>query len=79
MAWQAHLYGEATNGLRDVCAELQLPLNVFVWQSSMARAGFQKDALYLVRPDGYVALADPAADPGRLREYFNERGLRIRT
>jgi hypothetical protein len=31
-------------------------------------------ALYLVRPDGYVALADPRADPARLRQYFDERG-----
>ena len=31
-------------------------------------------ALYLVRPDGYVALADPNAEPERLRHYFDERG-----
>jgi hypothetical protein len=29
-----------------------------------------------VRPDGYVALADPRADPQRLRQYFAERGGR---
>ena len=32
-------------------------------------------ALYLIRPDGYVALADPAGDPGRLGRYFKERDL----
>jgi hypothetical protein len=40
----------------------------------MQSVGLQEDALYLVRPDGYVALADPNADPARLRRYFAERG-----
>jgi hypothetical protein len=41
----------------------------------MRRAGLQSGALYLLRPDGYVALADPTADPERLRQYFAEREL----
>jgi hypothetical protein len=36
----------------------------------MARAGLQKGALYLIRPDGYIGLADSAGDPQRLRDYF---------
>jgi hypothetical protein len=36
----------------------------------MKRAGFREDAAYLIRPDGYVALAGVAADAARLREYF---------
>jgi hypothetical protein len=35
----------------------------------MRRAGLLRSALYLVRPDGYVALADPHADAERLRRY----------
>ena len=42
----------------------------------MRRVGLQEGALYLVRPDGYVALADPGADPQRLRRYLSERGVR---
>jgi hypothetical protein len=42
----------------------------------MRHAGLQQGALYLVRPDGYVALADPSANPERLRQYFTERGLK---
>jgi len=42
----------------------------------MRRAGLQNGAMYLVRPDGYVALADPGADPEQLRQYFANRGWR---
>lgn len=76
LKWQVHVYGEAQRRLSEACAELRLPLHAFAWQPGMRRAGFENAALYLVRPDGYVALADPGADPARLRQYFVERGWR---
>jgi 2-polyprenyl-6-methoxyphenol hydroxylase-like FAD-dependent oxidoreductase len=69
LTWQVHVYGEPRTGLAEVCAELGLPLHVFAWQAGMRRAGLVRTALYLIRPDGYVALADPAANPERLRTY----------
>lgn len=74
LKWQVHLYGEARRGVAEACTELGLPLHLFAWQSGMRRAGLKRAALYLIRPDGYVALADPQADPERLRRYFAERG-----
>jgi 2-polyprenyl-6-methoxyphenol hydroxylase-like FAD-dependent oxidoreductase len=73
LTWQVHVYGEPRRGLAEVCAELQLPLHRFAWQSEMRRAGLLRAALYLVRPDGYIALAAPDADPERLRAYFVAR------
>jgi hypothetical protein len=73
--WQVHVYGEAGSGLREACAEARIPLHVFAWQPRMQHAGLQSGAVYLVRPDGYVALADPRADPEALRRYFRERGV----
>jgi hypothetical protein len=70
VAWQVHVYGEAQRALSDACAELRVPLHVFAWKTQMGRAGLQKDALYLVRPDGYVGLAGAAADAEGLRRYF---------
>jgi FAD binding domain len=67
LTWQVHVYGQPRSGLAGVCAELQLPLHLFAWQQGMRRAGLLRSALYLVRPDGYVALADPRGDPERLR------------
>lgn len=74
LAWQVHVYGEPRAGLADACAERQLPLHLFAWRPGMRRAGLRRAGLYLVRPDGYVALAAPYADPEPLCAYFEERG-----
>jgi 2-polyprenyl-6-methoxyphenol hydroxylase-like FAD-dependent oxidoreductase len=74
LTWQVHVYGKPRDGLAEVCAKLQLPLHVFSWQQGMRRVGLLRAALYLIRPDGYVALATPHADPERLRRYFDKRG-----
>ncbi len=69
LSWQVHAYGERRSDLADVCAELKLPLHRFAWEPEMQRAGLRRGAIYLIRPDGYVGLADPSADPERLRRY----------
>ena len=74
LGWQVHVYGEPQSGLAEACGELQVPLHVFSWQERMRRAGLLRDALYLVRPDGYVALADPHAEATRLGAYFGAGG-----
>jgi hypothetical protein len=73
LRWQVHVYGELQSGLSEACVELRLSLHVFAWQPGMQRAGLQKGGLYLVRPDGYIALANPGADPQRLRQYFQQK------
>ena len=35
----------------------------------------QRHAIYLVRPDGYVALADPAGSTTRLESYLDARKI----
>jgi 2-polyprenyl-6-methoxyphenol hydroxylase-like FAD-dependent oxidoreductase len=70
LMWQVHVYGEPRRGITDLCAELHLPLHLFSWQPAMRAVGLLRSALYLIRPDGYVALADPHADPKRLRDYL---------
>jgi hypothetical protein len=72
LQWQVHVYGEPPEGVAEACAELKLPLHVFGWKPQMRRAGLRRAALYLVRPDGYIALADPLAQPQRLRDYFED-------
>jgi hypothetical protein len=76
--WQVHVYGRSSQDLRALCAERHLALREFGWQPAMERAGFQRDALYLVRPDGYVALAAPAPSASALEAYLDARGIRFR-
>ena len=78
MAWQAHIYGEPRVNARSTCAELQLPLHIFPWTPEAKSAGLLRSAFYLVRPDGYVALADSDGLANGLRSYFTRRGLTLR-
>jgi hypothetical protein len=71
LKWQVHVYGALPVGVAEACAELGIPLHAFPWQAAARRAGLLRDALYLVRPDGYVAIADASADSTRLRVYFS--------
>jgi 2-polyprenyl-6-methoxyphenol hydroxylase-like FAD-dependent oxidoreductase len=75
LAWQAHVYGEVHAGATAACHELDIPLHAFPWSAEAARAGLERSALYLVRPDGYVALADRDGDARALRAYLAEREL----
>jgi hypothetical protein len=73
--WQVHVYGECAQGIRDVCGERKLPLHLFAWRPEMRRTGLKRGAVYLVRPDGYVALADPKGSPTALSSYLDARKL----
>jgi 2-polyprenyl-6-methoxyphenol hydroxylase-like FAD-dependent oxidoreductase len=79
IAWQVHVYGSASERLRQCCAAQGLPLQLFPWSAAHAAAGLERDALYLLRPDTYVALADRSAEPAALTRYFSDRGLRPHT
>ena len=73
--WQVHVYGEVPTGIRALCELRRLPLHAFDWRPDIRKAGLKKGAVYLLRPDGYVALADPVGDPVRLTRYLDEREL----
>jgi 2-polyprenyl-6-methoxyphenol hydroxylase-like FAD-dependent oxidoreductase len=77
LAWQVHVYGPPSPGLIEACGALELPIHVFGWRRAMRRAGLKRGALYLVRPDGHVGLADADCDPAHLRRYLADRGLEV--
>src|SRR6266481_1233373 len=76
MDWQVHVYGAANPGLSTWCAEHDLPLHVFGWRNEYQAAGLARDALYLFRPDSYVALADPKGTANALDRYFADHRIR---
>jgi 2-polyprenyl-6-methoxyphenol hydroxylase-like FAD-dependent oxidoreductase len=75
IAWHVHVYGTPRPELNAWCATHGLKLVNFPWREEYATAGMARNALYLVRPDTYVALADPAGSPEALERYFSGRGI----
>jgi 2-polyprenyl-6-methoxyphenol hydroxylase-like FAD-dependent oxidoreductase len=73
--WQVHVYGDAAPEIRAVCAGRKLPLHVFPWRAEIGRTGLRRNAVYLVRPDGYIALADSAASATAITSYLDARKL----
>ena len=76
--WQVHVHGDVRPGLATACAERGLAVHRWPWSRAAGAVGLRRDAAYLVRPDGDVALADPDQDPGRLRRHLDRLGLRPR-
>jgi hypothetical protein len=77
--WQVHVYGDATPALRTLCERRVLALHVFPWRTGMAHAGLRRDAAYLVRPDGYVAVADPKGGEAAIASYLDARKITAKT
>ena len=69
--WQVHVYGATRPGLAELCDRRGIALHEFGWDEEAQAAGFGRDALYLVRPDGYIAWADATALPARLAAYLD--------
>jgi hypothetical protein len=78
IAWQAHVYGAASDALQRWCATRAVPLHVFPWSSACEKAGLKRDAAYLIRPDAYIAIADAAGDGRALDDYFASHRIETR-
>ena len=75
MAWQVHVYGDAQDGLKQWCDDRGILLHVYRWEDAMGEAGLKKDALYLIRPDTYVALAESAQDTAHVESFLRQAHL----
>ena len=79
MDWQVQVYGAASAGLTAWCAARNVPLHQFNWRPQHEAAGLARDALYLLRPDSYVALADGDGTTAALNRYFEKCSIRLQT
>ena len=75
LAWQVHIYGTAPAALREFATGVNLPLHQWPWTPAARRAGLERDALYLVRPDGHVGFARRGPDVEGLRAYLGRLGV----
>jgi len=75
--WQLHVYGSLGRDLSAAARELNLATHSFAWSERAHDAGFQRDAAYLVRPDGYVATALSDQSASALKELVNRFEIRF--
>jgi len=75
MDWQIHVYGDAAPGLRALAEGRKMPLHVFPWDANMRRTGLRRNAAYLIRPDGYIGLADSGGSASAINAYLSEKNL----
>ena len=74
--WQIHIYGTAPDHVRDAARTHEIGLHVFPWSDAAKAKGLARDALYLLRPDGHVALAQISPDRAALESYLAHWGIR---
>jgi hypothetical protein len=80
--WQVHVYGEPKAGFAEVraaCDRRGIPVVQLPWRAAAATVGLESGALYLVRPDGYLAYVDSEARPNPLDEYLSRVEIWTRT
>lgn len=75
--WQLHVYGSIASDLSGAARELDLPTHIFPWSESLHNGGFQRDAGYLIRPDGYVAAALNDQSVSTLKGFIDRFGMRF--
>jgi hypothetical protein len=77
IGWQLHVYGTCSPDLSNWCSQHNLRLCVFPWNAAYEKSGLSRNAIYLLRPDTYIALAVDKQDPEILRSYFADRDLSL--
>jgi 2-polyprenyl-6-methoxyphenol hydroxylase-like FAD-dependent oxidoreductase len=70
IGWQLHVYGNCSAPLSEWCASKHIPVRHYAWQAAHGSAGLVEDAIYLLRPDTYIALVSQSQDPAVLAQYF---------
>jgi 2-polyprenyl-6-methoxyphenol hydroxylase-like FAD-dependent oxidoreductase len=73
--WQVHVYGSAGPEIRAIGEQRRLPLHIFGWHRDMGRRGLRRDAVYLVRPDGYLAVIGHGGNTGTLASYLDRHEI----
>jgi 2-polyprenyl-6-methoxyphenol hydroxylase-like FAD-dependent oxidoreductase len=76
MDWQIHVYGDPSPGLQALAAGRNTSLQVFPWDAGMGHVGLKRNAAYLIRPDGYIGLADAEGSAAAIGAYLKEKNLK---
>jgi 2-polyprenyl-6-methoxyphenol hydroxylase-like FAD-dependent oxidoreductase len=77
MDWQVHVYGTAADGFRIGTGAANVAMHQYAWNQAAQDAGIEKNAVYLVRPDGHIALATPVQDFAVVTAYARRHALTL--
>ncbi len=69
IAWQVHVYGSPPDGLAEWCAGHGVASHVLPWCDEYRDSRLERDSLFLLRPDNYVALAEASGSVQALEAY----------
>ena len=75
IGWQLHVYGTSSDELKNWSKSNNIALHEFAWHETFEKSGLARDAMYLVRPDMYVACAAEKQDPAILMKYLADHEL----
>src|SRR5262249_13596079 len=75
--WQGYLYCGAPAQPQGTCSARKLAPAGLSLSAAADGAGLQRDAVYLVRPDGYVALADANGGATAITSYLDARKITL--
>ncbi len=75
LTWQIHVYGTAKAELITWCSQTNIQLHNFEWRAEHQTAGLTRDAVYLLRPDTYIAMVEPSGLPTEIAKYFTARKI----
>jgi hypothetical protein len=77
IAWQVHVYGVVKDEMTEWCQSMGIPVQVFPWNQKYQEVGLAKDTAYLLRPDTYIAVAEPSGLPQSFDKMLQDNHLRL--
>ncbi|KAK3179749.1 hypothetical protein K4F52_008827 [Lecanicillium sp. MT-2017a] len=73
--WHMHVYGTADDAIEAWCRKANIQLTVFEWSPACKAAHLVRNAIYLMRPDTYIALVEPRANLSSVESYLAEHKI----
>ena len=75
--WQLHVYGDVAPNFSKFAEENNLLLYTFPYTQKVQKAGIKLGSAFLIRPDGYIALAEETQNINSLEEYIRKNKLNL--
>jgi 2-polyprenyl-6-methoxyphenol hydroxylase-like FAD-dependent oxidoreductase len=75
IGWQIHVYGVPRPDLISWSQNRGVPLHAYRWGSALHTSGLRENALYLIRPDTYVAVSEASQNVGALEQFLDKTGI----